>query len=133
MYFTVLLDGAVGFMGCIISIYGNIAWMKDAEADCWQNNALTFECDLCVLCLSRETPKASSCLTMCVTTTTCLRKTTLVFDMWTPRNRGWISHTYTCRATEVVMSLTCLFCPPNSLENRERGKCSQFKSTWKYF
>lgn len=42
----------------------------------------------CVLFLYRETPKASSCWTMCVTTTTYSRKTTLVFDMWILRNRG---------------------------------------------
>lgn len=59
---------------------------------CWLITKLHpgFKCEhvLCVFCLYRETPKASSCWTMCLTTITYWRKTTLVFDMWTPRNRG---------------------------------------------
>lgn len=42
----------------------------------------------CILCPCREKPRDSSCWTTCATTTTCWRKTTLAFVMWTLRNRG---------------------------------------------
>lgn len=50
----------------------------------------------CIVCFfDRETPKASSCWTTCVTTTTSWRRTTLGSDMWTLKNREWVHNSKT--------------------------------------